>query len=182
MYKKPSYINIKKIRSHWYSNIIEEWHPDPEYIDYLKQKIKKKEYLPAIILVGEADAYVIVSGHHRFYAHVVAGEKRIKAFVLDGKFADTEPLRKAEVLLKKYDQKTKYKYQFSGYLDRWAAVAEKHEFINKYRPIHRIAKTQTPFPSAASGIPRHPKIQSPSLPTDSLVRSHHQPVASERID
>lgn len=138
MYKKPLYINIKEIRSHWYDNIQEEWHPDPEHIDYLKKMIEKKEYMPAIILVRATDGYVIVNGHHRFYAHVVSGEKRIKAFVLDGTFEDTEPLRKAEVLLKKYDEKTKYKYQFSGYLDRWAAAAEKHDFINRYHPIYRI--------------------------------------------
>lgn len=138
MYKKPLYIDIKEIRSHWYDNIQEEWHSNPVHIDYLKQKIKKKEYLPAIVLVREANGYVIVNGHHRFYAHIVAGEKHIKAFVLDGTFEDTEPLRKAEVLLKKYDEKINYKYQFSGYLDRWAAAAENHVFINKYRPIYRV--------------------------------------------
>ena len=143
MYKKPLYININKIRSHWYDNILEDWHPNPEHIDYLKHKIKKEEYMPAIVLVREADGYVIVNGHHRFYAHIVAGEKQIKAFVLDGTFEDTEPLRKAEVLLKKYDEKTKYKYQFSGYLDRWAAAAEKHDFINRYRPIYRIGVCTT---------------------------------------
>lgn len=61
MYKKPSYVNIKEIRSHEYSNIIEEWHPDPEYIDYLKRKIKKKEYLPAIVLVGVLMSMLFIS-------------------------------------------------------------------------------------------------------------------------
>ena len=135
---KPVWLKISELRSHWYENILEEWHPDLAYVDYLKKQIKKGEYLPPIVVVQEDEGYVVVNGHHRYYAHLVMGEKRIKAFVLEGTFEDTEPLRKAEVLLKKYDEKTEYRYQFSGYLDRWAAAAEKHDFINRYRPIHRI--------------------------------------------
>ncbi len=135
---KPILLKLSEIRSHWYDNILEEWHPDYEYIDYLEEKIKNDEYLPPIIVVAETNGYVIVNGHHRFYAQLRLGKKHIKAFVLDGTFKDTEPLRKAEVLLKKYDQRTKYKYQFSGYLDRWAATAENYDFINKYCPVYSI--------------------------------------------
>ena len=135
---KPSILNIDEIHSYWYTNIIEEWNPEKEYIEYLKKKIEQKEYLPPIIVVKADKEYTIVNGHHRYYAQLCMGVKRIKVFVLNGTFKDTEPLRKAEVLLKKYDKNTKNEFQFSGYLDRWAAAAENHVFINKYRPIYRI--------------------------------------------
>ena len=102
------------------------------------KKLKRKEFVPAIVVVENEDKYLIVNGHHRYYAHLVAGEKTIKAIVIEGTFEDTEPLRKAEVLLKEYDKKNQYQYQFSGYLDRWAAEAEDARFVNKYRPIIKV--------------------------------------------
>ena len=66
------------------------------------------------------------------------GVKQMKCILIEGTFVESEPLRKAEVLLKEFDQKTEYRYQFSGYLDRWAAAAEEHHFINKYRPTYKF--------------------------------------------
>ena len=135
---RPAWLKLSEIRSHWYENVLEEWHPDPKYVDYLKNQIEKGEYLAPIVVVRETSGFVVVNGHHRYYANLLMDKKRIKGFVLDGSFEDTDPLRKAEVLLKEYDQKTEYKYQFSGYLDRWAAAAERRDFINRYRPVRRI--------------------------------------------
>jgi len=136
---KPKYLKISTIYSHWYSNILDEWKPDQEYINYLKKKIQNKEYMVPILVVQEKGGYIIVNGHHRFYAQLCLENEYIKGFILDGTFKDTEPLREAEVLLKYYDKKTEYKFQFSAYLDRWAATAENKTFINKYRPIYRIS-------------------------------------------
>lgn len=129
-------IEIEKIKSKWFEDIFAEWRPKREFIDFIKTAIAKGEYMAPIVVVREDDVYYIVNGHHRFYAHAEAGEKTVKCLVLEGTFEDSEPLRKAEVLLKEYDQKTEYRYQFSGYLDRWAAAAEEHAFINKYRPTY----------------------------------------------
>jgi hypothetical protein len=108
-------IDLEKIKSKWVEDIITEWQPDKGYIEHLKKQIADKEYLPPIVVVKEGNFYYIVNGHHRYY-----------------------PLRKAEVLLKEFDQKTEYRYQFSGYLDRWAAAAEEQGFINKYRPTYKF--------------------------------------------
>lgn len=136
---KPVLLKLSEIRSHWHDNIQEGWQPEQGYIDYLEDKIKNNEYLPPIIVVAETSGYVVVNGHHRIYAQLRLGNKHIKAFVLDGTFKDTEPLRRAEGLLKEYDGRTKYKYKFCGYLDRWAAAAENHGFVNKYRSVYRIS-------------------------------------------
>jgi hypothetical protein len=132
------WLKMEEIRSPWFESILEEWHPDPSYIEYLKERIKKGEYLAPVVVVRGDRGYVIVNGHHRYYAYLTMRKKRIKGFVLEGTFEETEPLRKAEVMLKEYDKKTSYKYQFSGYLDRWAAAAEKQDFVNSYRPVRYI--------------------------------------------
>jgi len=129
-------IEIDKVKSRWYKDIFAEWQPDQQYIEYIIRDLEAGNYIAPIVVVQEGEFYYIVNGHHRYYSHLKHGEKTIKCIVIEGSFEETEPLRKAEVLLKEFDQKTDYRYQFSGYLDRWAASAEKNEFINKYRPVY----------------------------------------------
>ena len=138
MAKNIQSIDIKKIKSKWFKDIFAEWQPDFDYVAFIKKNIKEKQYIVPIVVVREDDFFYIVNGHHRYYAYAEAGEKTIKCIVIEGTFEDSEPLRKAEVLLKEFDQKTQYRYQFSGYLDRWAAAAEEHNFINKYRPTYKF--------------------------------------------
>lgn len=131
-------VSVEEIKSKWFDDIFSEWQPEPDFIAYLIKQVKEGEYMAPIVVVRESGIYYIVNGHHRYYAQVKAGKKRIKCILLDGTFEASEPLRKAEVLLKEFDQKTEYKYQFSGYLDRWAAAQEEHHFINKYRPTYKF--------------------------------------------
>lgn len=137
-----TYIDLDKIRSWWHDDLLNNWQPDKGYIDFLKKKLDDNQYIAPIVVVQEGEIYYIVNGHHRYYAHLESGKKKIKCIKIEGTFEESEPLRKAEVLLKEFDIKTGYRYQFSGYLDRWAAAAEEHHFINKYRPTYkfRLAK------------------------------------------
>jgi len=128
------HIELRRIKSKWYGDLFTEWQPNKNYNEYLKSCIKRKKYLPPIVVAEEGDVFYIVNGHHRYYAHAELGKKTIKCILIEGTFKSCEPLRKAEVLLKEFDQRTEYRYQFSSYLDRWAAAAEKQAFINKYRP------------------------------------------------
>ncbi|MCU0284918.1 MAG: ParB/RepB/Spo0J family partition protein [Acidobacteria bacterium] len=129
-------IDLSQVKSKWVTDIIAEWQPDTHYIEHLKKQLAAGAYVPPIVVVEEGDTYYIVNGHHRYYAALVTGAKSIKCIRIEGTFAESEPLRKAEVMLKEFDQKTEYRYQFSGYLDRWAAAAEGEGFINKYRPTY----------------------------------------------
>lgn len=131
-------IKLEEIKSKWVENMITDWQPDQKYVEFLKKKIANNEYLAPIVVVREEKFFYIVNGHHRYYAHLVTGKKKIKCILIEGTFEESEPLRKAEVLLKEFDQKTGYRYQFSGYLDRWAAAAEEQNFINKYRPTYKF--------------------------------------------
>ena len=139
MTQPVKYIKLDEIKSKWVENILTDWQPpDKGYVEFLKKQIANNEYTAPIVVVQEGDFFYIVNGHHRCYAHLLAGKKKIKCILIEGNFEDSEPLRKAEVLLKEFDQKTEYRYQFSGYLDRWAAAAEEHNFINKYKPTYKF--------------------------------------------
>jgi hypothetical protein len=133
-----TYIDIDKLKSKWHKDLLSEWQPDRGYIDYIKNRLKEGEYIAPIVAVKEGDDYFIVNGHHRCVAHLESGKSKIKCIVIEGTFDDTEPLRKAENLLKEYDRRTEYRCQFSGYLDRWAAAAEENDFINRYRPTYKF--------------------------------------------
>jgi len=133
------HIPLDKIKSWWHKDLLKDWQPpDKGYIEYLQKQLETGQYIAPIVVVREGDIYYIVNGHHRFYTHLLAGKKKIKCIEIKGTFLESEPLRKAEVLLKEFDIKTQHRYQFSGYLDRWAAAAEKHHFINKYRPTYKF--------------------------------------------
>ncbi len=127
-------IDVGTIKSKWYADLLSDWKPDENYIEFIIGKIKKNEYVAPVIVVKEEHGFFIVNGHHRCYAWLKLGKQQIKCIVIEGTFAESEPLRKAELLLKEFDERTEYRYQFSGYLDRWAAAAEGQDFVNTYRP------------------------------------------------
>ncbi len=128
------FIPLARIRSAWFADLRRQWQPDPEFIAHLQRGLRRGDYLAPLLVVREGGDFVLVNGHHRFYALQACGRTHARCIVLEGSFADTEPLRKAEVLLKEYDQRTDYGYQFSGYLDRWAAAADGGDFVNRFRP------------------------------------------------
>ncbi len=141
MSKQPQSITtiaLDKIKSKWHKDLLADWEPDRGYIDFIKEQITNDAYIAPVVVVKEEEGYFIVNGHHRCAAHLEAGKKEIRCIVIQGNFEQTEPLRKAENLLKEYDRKTAYRYQFSGYLDRWAAAAENNDFVNKYRPTYKF--------------------------------------------
>ena len=123
-------IDISRIKSRWYNNILSDWKPDREYVEFLKKSIKEDHYIPPVIVTKEGHDYCIVNGHHRLYALMELGKEKIKCIVISGTFEDSEPLRKAELLLKEFDKNTDFRYRFSGHLDRWAASLENQNYIN----------------------------------------------------
>jgi len=146
-------IKLSDLHSYWYNDILQEWHPNPDYIDYLVTQINTEQYISPILAIQENDSYVIVNGHHRVYAYLISGQTHIKGIVINGSFDETEPLRKAEVLLKSFDKKTNYKYHFSGYLDRWA-TAKQYEIVNQYRPPRKSTLLSF-YTRAVSSIHKH---------------------------
>jgi hypothetical protein len=56
MKKNIKNIDIKKIKSKWYEDVLTQWQvPDPGYIVFLIERIKKKQYIAPIVVVKEGD-------------------------------------------------------------------------------------------------------------------------------
>jgi len=127
-------INSDHIKSRWYKDILTEWKPDREHIEFIKKKVRLGDYIPPLLVVKEGERYILVNGHHRLVAFLELEKREVSCIVLSGTFEETEPLRQAEILLKKFDEQSEYRYKFSGHLDRWAASLEQKNYINAFRP------------------------------------------------
>lgn len=121
---EPFGIDPRAIRSKWYQNVLRDWSPDPNYIEFIVSEFEQEKYVPPIIVVQEQGDYFVVDGHHRLFAALKIGLSEIRCLLIAGTFAESELLRKAELLLKEFDRKTNYNYRFSGHLRRWAADAD----------------------------------------------------------
>lgn len=99
----------------------------------LRKKLRNNEKLEPICISTEPDGtHYIIDGHHRFLAHVDEGYNEIPAIKLDLTFLDTEDLRKAELFLKKFDIKTKYKYDISGFFKFYLACKTNKFYKSAY--------------------------------------------------
>jgi len=104
---------------------------DQQYIQLLHEKSEGVE-LPPIILSTEANGtHCIIDGHHRFAVLNRRGEKKIKAIITELTFAQSEPLRNAEAMLKRFDEETNYEYGTSAFLRKYLA-----ERVGRYYSDH----------------------------------------------
>ena len=129
---------LARLRSPWHEDLERDWHPREDFIAHLKALHLRGDAWPPVLVVPGGDGFLLVNGHHRLRAALELGLSDLEAVVLEMGFDDTEPLRRAEVLLKEFDQGTAYRYQFSAYLDRWAAAQKGEPFVNRYRPVYSI--------------------------------------------
>ena len=129
---------LGQLRSPWHEDLERDWQPREDFITHLKSLYQQGEHWPPVLVVPEGDGFLLVNGHHRVRAALELGLADLEAVVLHMSFEDTEPLRRAEVLLKEFDQGTAYRYQFSAYLDRWAAAQKGEQFVNRYRPVYSV--------------------------------------------
>jgi len=113
-------IEVSKIVSHWYDDVLTDWRPDDRHIGKTVGNLLSGGQTAPIIVVRKGDRFEVVDGHHRLFAHLKAGAKEMKAIVLDGTFEDTEDLRTADRHLKAFDEATGYRYRFSDSLKTWA--------------------------------------------------------------
>ena len=119
---QPSIQGIQKIvandiKSFWHKDIRNDWNPTSDVISALIENYHYEKRLAPIILSTESDGtHYIVDGHHRYYAALELGLERVDSVILDLAFHETESIRKAEVLLKGFDEKTNYKYGLSDFM------------------------------------------------------------------
>ncbi len=127
-------IDIQNIHSNWYSNILLDWRPDQNYIKQIINRYKQKKPIAPILVSAESDGkYLIVDGHHRYYAACKFGLKSIDSIILDMSFDETLNLRKAEILLKEFDKNTSYKYMMSSYFKSYMGYRLNRHYANAFK-------------------------------------------------
>ena len=134
-------VPLDEISSNWYDNIESEWKPNKEAIrELIKEFEKNGRFTPIVLSTEKNGTHLIVDGHHRFYAAHQLNVNEIDAIIVDLKFADTEKIRAAEVLLKEFDLDTNYKYSLSSFMRSYLGYK-----LNKYYSgsFNKKMRTQT---------------------------------------
>jgi hypothetical protein len=134
-------IDIEKIKSYWYLDIEKEWKPDSEAIRIIREKIKNRENLVPILLSKEQNGTnFIIDGHHRFYSYLKEQVSKVPVIILDLTFEETSYLREAEVLLKKFDEKTNRKFNVSNFQKSYIAYSLNRYYADSFNQKLRSQK------------------------------------------
>ncbi|HEY4232810.1 MAG TPA: ParB/Srx family N-terminal domain-containing protein [Lacipirellulaceae bacterium] len=145
---------LEKIVSYWFKDtetMKSTWTRNKVYIDALKARFINSEPVPPLLVTqpNEGGLHHIVNGHHRYLAAHEVGRASVDAIVMPMKFEDTEELRKAELLLKSFDEKTGYQYGLTAFLNDYVAYKLNRFYANDFR--HRLAETQQPAARTPKG-------------------------------
>jgi len=125
-------VELDSIKSFWHENF-EDWKPDQAAVGILIQSIEKHAICPITLSTEKDGTHFIVDGHHRYYAFLKLGKKKIPSVIIDRTFEQTEKLRKAEVLLKEFDQETEYKYDMSNFYKSYLGSALNRYYSNAFK-------------------------------------------------
>ena len=110
-------IPLSLIKSNIHNNIINDWSPNPKFINKIKSSIQNNESIPPIILTKKINGnFIIIDGHHRYYAHFVLDKSHIDSIITDLEYQDTKHLREAIVSLSKFDIHTNFNYFLSDFM------------------------------------------------------------------
>lgn len=132
------YIQLDKISTNWYDNILEEWEPDKESIRAIQKNFHaEKKFTPIILSTEKNGKHLIVDGHHRFYAALKLNLNKIEAVVLNINFEETEKIREAEVLLKEFDATTNYEYNLSSFMKSYLGYRLNRYYSSSFSKIMR---------------------------------------------
>jgi hypothetical protein len=138
-----SMLDVRMVKSHWFRHAGEQWYDvfrqewqrNQDYIDALAARFRAGEAVTPIVVArpNAEGVHDIVNGHHRYLAAREAGCNQIEAVILDESFEETEELRQAELLLKKFDQRTGYKHDVTSFFNDFVAMKVNRFYKNDFR-------------------------------------------------
>jgi len=132
---------LNQIFSKHYDNIEKEMMPENDAIEAIKNEFVTGKKVAPIILSTEKDGkYLIVDGHHRFYAATKLKLNEIDAVILKITWEETSNLREAAVLLKKFDLETNFEYRTSAFLKSFLGYRLNRYYSNSYKRKMRTQK------------------------------------------
>jgi len=149
-------LNLDKIASYWFKDLksmMTEWKHNKEYIDALMARFLNNEPVPPLIVSrpNEEGVHHIVNGHHRYLAAQKVGRQAIDVVIVPMSFEETEDLRKAELHLKSFDQKTECKYGFTAFLNDYVAYKLNRFYANDFQSRVRQAEAEAEQSAAKRG-------------------------------
>lgn len=129
-------VKLSEIKSAWYQDILKEWKPDPSAIKNLVCSYKEnKSFFPIVLSTEKDGSHKIIDGHHRFFAASQLKLESIDAIIINLEFSKTENVRKAEALLKEFDDETKYEYNLSQFYKHYSAFSLNRHYYNVYNRL-----------------------------------------------
>jgi ParB-like nuclease domain len=145
---------LDKIVSYWCKDLKtlkSDWKRNNVYIDVLKSRFVNREPVPPLLVsrANQDGVHYIVNGHHRYLAAREADLDAVDAIVMPMSFEETEDLRKAELLLKSFDQKTGYQYGLTPFLNDFVAYKLNRFYANDFQ--QRVGETARPTASKVAG-------------------------------
>lgn len=129
-------IPIKKIKSPWHRHLIDDWSPDPQAIETLKNRIRNRARLAPLVLSREQDRkHLLIDGHHRLRAAMELGESEVEAIVTDLSWEQSAPIRRAEDSLKEFDRATDYRYGLSSFFKQFVAFSTNNYYRDHFHGL-----------------------------------------------
>jgi len=99
-----------------FDNGDETWVPDEGAIQQLVDWYTSGRRVAPIVLSTEADqTHQIIDGNHRLFAAKRAGLTSVNSIITDMTFEESKLFRKAETLLKQFDEVTGFRFNTSGF-------------------------------------------------------------------
>lgn len=113
-------IEMSLISSPWLDN--GTWKADKEVLTSIANQFKKEGVIIPILLSSEKDgSHIIIDGHHRYMALKNLGCNSIDAVICDITFNESQNIRTAEALLKKFDIETNFEFGLSSFMKSYLA-------------------------------------------------------------
>jgi hypothetical protein len=136
-------LDVRRIASYWfryagdgwYEVFKRDWKRNPDYIEALKARFRAGEPVTPLVVAkpDENGIHFIVNGHHRYLAARESGRQEIEAIVLAENFEQTDELRRAELLLKQFDERTGYEHGVTSFFNDFVATKLNRFYRNDYR-------------------------------------------------
>lgn len=127
-------VSTSTIRSRWFEDKNIKWKADLDSINAIKESIAEKIGIPPILLSTETNGeHFIVDGHHRFVACRELNLATIDAVILNLTFDQTENIRGAEALLKKFDIETNFEYSLCSFMKSYLANRLNRFYATSFR-------------------------------------------------